>query len=295
MTNSRQALFLREMGYMLWQRRLPGQRAVPMDDRLASVVNKGMKQGDEETEQASHACAIDVLGQAPNPTLLPSSRLQAVIKPVESDRATLDGTNEARAAAIARMNWEALTDAIRACRACGLCQHRKQAVPGVGDRAAAWLFIGEGPGAEEDTRGEPFVGQAGRLLDAMLASIDLKRGENVYIANAVKCRPEGNRTPTPAEMATCRPFLLRQIALLQPALIVLLGKAAVHSVLGEDRALAGLRKTPRYLAETPVIVTYHPAYLLRNLPEKAKSWEDLCLARRIWRERCAADYADRQA
>jgi DNA polymerase len=187
------------------------------------------------------------------------------------------------------MDWETLEAATRACSACGLCQMRKQAVPGVGDRHPDWLFIGEGPGAEEDARGEPFVGQAGKLLDAMLASIGLHRGDKVYIANAVKCRPEGNRTPHPDEMAICRPFLQRQIALLQPRLIVLLGKAAVHSVLGEDRSLASLRRQIWHYERIPVLVTYHPAYLLRNLPEKIKAWEDLCLARRTMAQQGATN------
>ena len=186
-----------------------------------------------------------------------------------------------------RMDWEQLRRSIVECRACGLCAERKQAVPGVGDENAGWLFIGEGPGAEEDARGEPFVGQAGKLLDAMLAAIGLNRGEDVYIANAVKCRPPGNRTPEAAEMAACFPFLKRQITLLQPKLIVLLGRAAVSSVLGEDGSLASLRgKTLAFRdgdREIPVLVTYHPAYLLRNLPDKAKAWEDLCRARSMMR------------
>jgi DNA polymerase len=188
---------------------------------------------------------------------------------------------------VAGMAWEELYRTIRECRACKLCEKRKQAVPGVGDENASWLFIGEGPGADEDERGEPFVGQAGRLLDAMLAAIGLKRGEDVYIANAVKCRPPNNRTPENAEMATCFPYLKRQIALIQPRLIVLLGRAAVNSVLGEDGTLASLRgKTLSYRDgdnEIPAVVTYHPAYLLRNLPDKAKSWEDLCRARALMR------------
>lgn len=186
-----------------------------------------------------------------------------------------------RAAAIARMSWEELARAVRECSACALCERRRQAVLGVGDTAADWLFIGEGPGEQEDIKGEPFVGQAGKLLDAMLAAIGLVRGQNVYIANAVKCRPENNRTPHAEEMAACRPFLLRQIALLQPKLLVLLGKAAVHSVLDDDQALARLRKQPLHFGQIPVAVTYHPAYLLRNLPEKAKAWEDLCRAKKI--------------
>lgn len=186
---------------------------------------------------------------------------------------------------VEQMNWDELHAQIASCRACGLCAQRKQAVPGVGDRQADWLFIGEGPGAEEDERGEPFVGQAGRLLDAMLAAIDLKRGEDVYIANAVKCRPPGNRTPEPAELGYCLPYLRRQIALIQPRLIVLLGRAAAHSVLGVEASLSSLRgKTAEYRNEglrVPVIVTYHPAYLLRTLPDKSKAWEDLCRARAL--------------
>lgn len=187
----------------------------------------------------------------------------------------------AAAGAGVALGWDELEAAVRACRNCELCQQRKQAVPGVGDRQPDWLFIGEGPGAEEDARGEPFVGQAGKLLDAMLAAIDLNRNERVYIANAVKCRPPGNRTPEAGEMAACRPWLVRQIELLQPKVIVLLGKAAVHSLLGEDKALAAMRGRRFEYAGIPVAVTYHPAYLLRNLPDKAKGWEDLLFARRL--------------
>jgi DNA polymerase len=169
-----------------------------------------------------------------------------------------------------------------------LCEQRQQAVLGVGDPAASWLLIGEGPGAEEDACGEPFVGPAGQLLDAMLAAIDLARGHDVYIANTVKCRPPSNRTPDAAEMAACRPYLERQIALVRPSLIVLLGRAAAHSVLGKDDTLASLRgKTFEYRdgeRRIPVVVTYHPAYLLRNLPDKAKAWEDLCRARALLRD-----------
>lgn len=211
-------------------------------------------------------------------------------------RAPADGAPDrpanAPGAVAQTLDWPALREAICACTACGLCQGRKQAVPGIGDENADWLFIGEGPGAEEDARGEPFVGQAGKLLDAMLAAIDLKRGDNVYIANAVKCRPPGNRTPEAAEIAACRPWLKRQIALIRPKLIVLLGRAAMYAVLGEERALGACRGRIFEYRDgelvVPVLVTYHPAYLLRNLPDKAKAWEDLCLARRIMRERQAA-------
>ena len=211
-------------------------------------------------------------------------------KPALSDesQALLVESGPERAQQIGLLGWDQLRQSIAECRACGLCAQRKQTVPGVGDERAGWLFIGEGPGAEEDARGEPFVGVAGKLLDAMLAAIDLRRGEDVYIANAVKCRPPGNRTPEAAEMAACAPYLKRQIALIEPRLIVLLGRAAVHAVLGEEGSLASLRgKTLAYRdgeKEIPVIVTYHPAYLLRTLPDKAKAWEDLCRARALMRQ-----------
>ncbi|WP_374476701.1 uracil-DNA glycosylase family protein [Zoogloea sp.] len=181
------------------------------------------------------------------------------------------------------LGWDALEARIRGCEACGLCRRRKQAVPGVGDRQADWLFVGEGPGAEEDERGEPFVGQAGRLLDAMLASIDLKRGEDVYIANAVKCRPPNNRTPEAAELAACFPYLQRQIALIQPRLIVALGRPAAQALLNEEVRIAAARGKLYSHGGIPVVVTYHPAYLLRNLQDKAKAWDDLCFARRSMR------------
>jgi DNA polymerase len=151
-------------------------------------------------------------------------------------------------------------------------------VLGVGDTGADWLFVGEGPGAEEDERGEPFVGQAGKLLDSMLAAIGLKRGAGVYIANVVKCRPPNNRTPEPEETARCFPFLARQIALIRPKLIVALGRPAAQTLLGAEVKIATARGRLFEHAGIPVVVTYHPAYLLRTLPDKAKAWEDLCFA-----------------
>ena len=165
------------------------------------------------------------------------------------------------------------------CRDCRLCEQRKQAVLGVGDVDADWLFVGEGPGAEEDERGEPFVGQAGQLLDAMLAAIDLQRGKKVYIGNVVKCRPPGNRTPEPEETAACFPYLQRQIELIRPKLIVALGKPAAETLLHAEVKVGAARGRMFDYRGIPLIVTYHPAYLLRNLPDKAKAWEDLCFAR----------------
>jgi uracil-DNA glycosylase len=189
-----------------------------------------------------------------------------------------------RATGVAGMDWDALNNAIRECRACELCRTRKQAVPGVGDVNADWLFVGEGPGAEEDERGEPFVGQAGKLLDAMLAAIDLKRGENVYIANSVKCRPPNNRTPEAGETAACWPFLERQIELIQPKLIVALGRPAAQTLLQRELSISSARGRLFAYKGVPLVVTYHPAYLLRNLPDKAKAWEDLCFMRRTMKD-----------
>lgn len=189
--------------------------------------------------------------------------------------------------AVANAGWDELRSLVAACRACGLCKQRKQAVFGVGAQSGPWMFVGEGPGADEDEQGEPFVGQAGRLLDSMLAAIGCRRGADTYIANVVKCRPPGNRTPTAEEAAACAPYLDRQIELVAPKLIVALGKSAVVRLLGTEASVASLRGRVHRYRGIPVVVTYHPAYLLRSLPEKAKAWEDLVFARRELRS--AAD------
>ena len=175
--------------------------------------------------------------------------------------------------------WIELKKAVPACTACALHKGRTQTVFGVGDEQADWLLVGEAPGAEEDRLGEPFVGQAGRLLDNMLAAIGLSRGENVYIANVLKCRPPGNRNPEPEEVAKCSPHLLKQIELIEPKLIVAMGRFAAQTLLGTDATIASLRGRVHRYAGVPLIVTYHPAYLLRNLPDKSKAWEDLLFAR----------------
>jgi len=173
-----------------------------------------------------------------------------------------------------------ITRAVPACTACGLHKARTQTVFGVGDEDADWMLIGEAPGAEEDRLGEPFVGQAGKLLDNMLAAIGLSRGENVYIANVLKCRPPGNRNPEPEEVAKCTPFLKRQIALIQPKLIIAMGRFAAQTLLASDASIASLRGRVFNYEGVPLIVTYHPAYLLRSLPDKSKAWADLVFARK---------------
>jgi DNA polymerase len=183
---------------------------------------------------------------------------------------------------IETLDWEPLSEQVAACRRCRLCEKRTNTVFGVGDRNADWMLIGEAPGENEDRLGEPFVGQAGKLLDNMLRSLTLARDSNVYIANVIKCRPPGNRNPEPDEVARCEPYLQRQVALVKPKLIVALGRFAAQSLLRTEASISSLRGRVHEYEGVPVIVTYHPAYLLRSLPDKAKAWADLCLARDTW-------------
>lgn len=182
---------------------------------------------------------------------------------------------------IETMEWDALQDAVAACRACKLCDGRRNTVFGVGPTQVDWLVVGEAPGENEDLQGEPFVGQAGKLLDNMLRSLGLSRQESVYIANVLKCRPPGNRNPEPDEIAQCEPFLRRQVELLRPKIILAMGRFAVHTLLQTDEPVGRLRGRVHRYHDVPVVVTYHPAYLLRNLPDKAKAWSDLVLAKSV--------------
>ena len=178
------------------------------------------------------------------------------------------------------MQWTELKAAVTGCTACKLRAGCTQTVFGVGDESADWMIVGEAPGAEEDKLGEPFVGQAGRLLDNMLGALDMKRGENVYIANVLKCRPPGNRNPEPDEVALCSPHLLRQIELVRPKLILAMGRFAVQTLLETDVSISSLRGRLHQYHGVPLVVTYHPAYLLRTLQDKSKAWADLVFARR---------------
>jgi DNA polymerase len=184
---------------------------------------------------------------------------------------------------IATLDWDTLAERVASCTRCRLCEKRTNTVFGVGDREADWMLIGEAPGENEDRLGEPFVGQAGKLLDNMLRAVMLARGDNVYIANVIKCRPPGNRNPEPDEVARCEPYLQRQVALVKPKIIVALGRFAAQSLLKTDGSIASLRGRVHQYEGVPVIVTYHPAYLLRSLQDKGKAWADLCLARDTWR------------
>ena len=201
--------------------------------------------------------------------------------PVESLPADAVAATSRPDLALAQYDWEQLREAVAQCHSCAeLVANRSQTVFGVGDTQADWLVIGEAPGADEDRQGEPFVGRAGQLLNAMLLSIGLRR-EQVYIANILKCRPPNNRDPLPAEAQACVAFLQRQIELLQPRIILVVGRIAAQNLLHTDTPIGKLRGKIHVCPGTdiPVVVTYHPAYLLRSPGEKAKAWDDLCLAR----------------
>lgn len=190
---------------------------------------------------------------------------------------------EGEAGWTAQMGWEALEQAVRTCTRCVLHTTRTQAVFGVGDRQARWMIIGEAPGAEEDRQGEPFVGRAGQLLNAMLQAVGLSR-QQVFIANVLKCRPPGNRDPKPEEVHACLSYLYRQVELIDPVLILCIGRIAAQTLLRTDAPIGKLRGMLHHIGRRPMVVTYHPAYLLRSPGEKRKSWADLVLAMRTFEE-----------
>jgi len=243
---------LREMGLRLW---LPQAAAGP---GLAEPVATG----------PSHAPADESAG---------SKKLMSGATPSATSGLALTA---------ATMDWSALQSTVESCRACGLCENRRQTVFGVGHLRAQCMVVGEAPGEQEDASGEPFVGDSGQLLDRMLRALGLSRdttepadaARQVFITNTVKCRPPRNRNPTADELSACQPFLQRQVALVQPKVIIAMGAFAVRSLLGSDEPIGKLRGRLHSWRGVPVVVTYHPAYLLRQPTDKARAWEDLCLA-----------------
>lgn len=272
---NRRAAFLNEMGLgPLWISRAAESAAVepaPADAAPQAAAAADIQTAHVATEKIPVAWETSPIAQQP------SDMTRATRAPVAS-------ATEPSATEIAEMDWARLKTVVAGCTKCDLCHGRTQTVFGVGDEKARWLFVGEGPGRNEDLQGQPFVGPAGKLLDNMLLSMGLRRGENTFIANIVKCRPTDangrDRPPNPEEVAACMPYLERQIALLQPTVIVALGKTAALSLLKLDPAtpVSKLRGTVYRYADLPLVVTYHPAYLLRNLKDKSKAWADLCLA-----------------
>jgi len=230
--------------------------------------------------------------EAPPVTARPSAGMPQSARPNAGAGATPAATAQQaqlgpRPEGIERMDWPALREAVAGCQACGLCQSRKQSVFGVGNPQAEWMIIGEAPGEQEDRQGEPFVGRAGQLLDRMLQAIGRTReaappAEQVFIANVLKCRPPANRNPLPQEVAQCEPYLLRQIELVGPKVIVAMGRFAVQSLLKSSEPIGKLRGRVHEVGGVPLIVTYHPAYLLRSPADKGLAWDDLCLAREVW-------------
>jgi DNA polymerase len=254
--SEQQQAMLREMGLRLWPQAAvadPGSEPVP-----GAVV--------EPAAEPLASLAAPVAGAA--------TALRTHVPAVDRMPA---------AAPTAEMDWPALREAVAGCTACRLCEGRRQTVFGVGHPRAHWMIVGEAPGEQEDPQGEPFVGKSGQLLDQMLRAIGLTRAEaeparQVYIANTVKCRPPGNRNPEPDELAQCEPFLVRQIRLVQPRIILAMGRFAVQSLLRSTEPIGRLRGRVHQFEGVPLVVTYHPAYLLRNLADKARAWDDLCLA-----------------
>ena len=254
--SERQVAMLREMGVRVW--------APPDEAASASVVADG---------------AEAIVVEAPSvTTAAPTQAPTAVARPI-----VMAAPQVTVPAGVATMDWPELRATVAACTACTLCQGRTQTVFGVGHEQAHWMIVGEAPGEQEDRQGEPFVGKSGQLLDNMLRAIALTRGEaeparQVYIANTLKCRPPGNRNPAPGELAACEGFLIRQVQLVQPKIILAMGAYAVQSLLRSKEPVGRLRGRVHHYQGVPLIVTYHPAYLLRNMEDKAKAWDDLCLA-----------------
>ncbi len=239
---------------------------------------------DASAASAPVATAVEPVAP-PAPSPRPTPTRPAVPMPSTPSSSSSQTPTTPTGLAIARMDWAELRSSVAACSACKLCQGRTQTVFGVGSVQADWLVVGEAPGEQEDAQGEPFVGKSGQLLDNMLRAIGVSRdasgsdpARQAYIANSVKCRPPGNRNPAPDELAQCEPFLVRQIALLQPKIILAMGRFAVQSLLRSAEPIGRLRGRVHHYQGVPLIVTYHPAYLLRNLDEKARAWDDLCLA-----------------
>lgn len=290
----RQQALLQGMGLRVWSP--PPAGAVSATPRAEPPPMSPPQPRGPVAESSSPQAAGPDARSAPARTV-PS--VPTAVEPIASAPVPLSGgavshrmapSSESAESGVAALDWPALREAVAGCQACALCESRKNTVFGVGHTSAEWMIVGEAPGEQEDKQGEPFVGAAGQLLDAMLQAIGLTRAEadaahQVFIANTLKCRPPRNRNPQPEELAQCAPFLHRQIALVRPQVLLAMGRFAIQQLLGRDEPIGRLRGQVHDYHGTPVIVTYHPAYLLRQPTEKAKAWEDLCLAVSVYRQR----------
>jgi DNA polymerase len=240
----------------------------------------GVRVFERPAARAMGAAAAPVVASTPPAVARPAPRAPAA--PAVAAPVVVQSRTVARSE-VALLDWGALRAAVADCRACALCETRTQTVFGVGHEQAHWMIVGEAPGEQEDLQGEPFVGAAGQLLDNMLRALGLARRDapperSVFIANTLKCRPPRNRNPEPTESAQCAPYLERQIELVAPRVILAMGRFAAQSLLATDEAIGKLRGRVHRWRDTPVVVTYHPAYLLRTPADKARAWDDLCLA-----------------
>jgi len=262
--DARQRAMLAEMGVRVWAPRVAPAQAVP--------ATAGQ---DEAAVRRSGP-------NAPERPPSPVRPLAPVAAGAELPAQATPGGESTRPQGVEQMDWDQLRVAVAGCQACALCRGRTHTVFGAGEVSADWMVVGEAPGENEDRQGEPFVGVAGQLLDQMLQAVGRSRqgqgAQGAYIANVLKCRPPANRNPQPQEIAQCEPYLVRQVALLQPRLILAMGRFAVQTLLGSSEPIGRLRGRVHRYQGVPVIVTYHPAYLLRNPIDKRKAWADLCLA-----------------
>lgn len=273
--DERQRAMLEAMGLKVWR--------APEPVAAAPVLTPAPAEAAVMERPASPPPAPAPAPRAPAPVSAPAPAPRAVVELLAPGEGLPQRAPRPGLERIAAMDWPQLREAVADCRACQLCEGRKNTVFGVGHERAHWMIVGEAPGQQEDQQGEPFVGQAGKLLDSMLRALGLSRAEGpperqVFIANTLKCRPPGNRNPEPEELAQCEPFLQRQIALVQPRIILAMGRFAVQSLLRSNEPIGRLRGRVHEYQGVPLVVTYHPAYLLRNLVDKARAWEDLCLA-----------------
>ena len=284
----RQRAMLGEIGIRLW----PSPQAEAAETPVAPLAAVPVVPVARSLAQPAPGLAVPTAAApAPSATAPPPSVVRPRVDPAPAAPAAPLARpggllQAAPAGAVSALDWPELQAAVEACRACGLCESRRQTVFGVGHHQAHWMLVGEAPGEQEDLQGEPFVGKAGQLLDNMLRAVGLTRepaepARQVYIANVLKCRPPGNRNPDPQEVQRCEPYLQRQVELVRPRLILAMGRFAVQSLLKTSEPIGRLRGKSHHYHGVPVVVTYHPAYLLRNPLDKARAWEDLCLAREL--------------
>lgn len=297
--NPLQRLWLRELGMeRLWLRPAPQPVAAPAPQVVVSKTDSPAAEqagGAMAPAPARDAIAASPPAAAQSPAQAPAARAASPAPGLRNGPPPKPAPKvEAEEAApavipvaerVKNANLDELREQVLACTACGLCNGRRHAVFGHGGQPTRWLVVGEAPGEQEDRQGQPFVGRSGQLLDAMLSAVGMSRERDVFIANVIKCRPPGNRNPKPEEIAACSPYLMRQIALLKPERILVLGRFAAQTLLGTDATIGSLRGRVHQIKtdegrEIPVVVSYHPAYLLRSPAEKARAWQDLQLAAR---------------